>query len=174
MMPQMRIFTFAILLFALVGLFQPVAAQEEAGPELKSLIGRVYEGSLPMNGWEDMGGGHLANSVWFHHFRRADGVQLVMVDWIQPRRAGSQQATFRVTDVLFVPALQENQSIIFDCQGRDRNVTRKIIAVAQVDPQNQSEWWSDIRQAWSVSLDDGRVTPTSPEGVKCINESWGD
>jgi hypothetical protein len=198
MRPRMRFPAFAIMLCACAVLSRTVAAQQgpipddpdfvldlqplekpapatpQPDPALQRLVGRVYEGHLSLDGWEDLGGGLLAQPVWFHHYRRADGVQLVLIDWAQPRRPGAQQATFRVTDVLLTPPLQNGLSLAFNCRQSRRNVTQKIIAVIRADRQHASEWWRDVKLAWSVSLDDGRITPISPAGIECANEGWGE
>ncbi|MEJ2118443.1 MAG: hypothetical protein P8Y36_11360 [Alphaproteobacteria bacterium] len=141
--------------------------------EFKSLVGKVFEGGFPVKGWKDRGGGLLHEPVWYHRYKHEDGRHLVIIDWVLPRREGTQQATFLVTDMLVVPPLQKNQTLAFECVEASKNITRKIIALVRTSQQNNNKWWRDIEQAWSVSLDNGRAKPFSTKGVRCENVGWG-
>ncbi|MDQ2092257.1 hypothetical protein [Marimonas arenosa] len=143
----------------------------ETDPELQRLVGTIVEGAFPLDGWQDMGGGLLEEPVWFSHYRRPDRAQLVLVQWMLPRRSGTQQATFQITDVLVTPALPKDSELAFYCREAQPNVTRKIIAV--VRPDMKQEWWRDVRQAWAVDLGSGRIQTFAPQGIECVNEGWG-
>ena len=137
------------------------------------LIGKVYEGEFPIPGWEDEGGGLLQEPVWYAQYRRADGALLVLSNWAQPIRPGSQHTPFRVVDVLVVPPLAAGHALNFDCRAKPVDVTRKIVAVVRTDPKRQREWWRDVRQAWAISLQTGLFTPIATAGIECRNEGWG-
>ncbi|WP_141700554.1 hypothetical protein [Methyloceanibacter superfactus] len=155
--------SFALLLRAGASVAEPPAPPVPAppvDPALQRLIGTQAEGDFPIKGWEDMGGGLLEDPVWYAQYRRADGAQLVLVQWALPRRPGAKYLTFQITDVLVTPPLRENAALAFFCRAAQPNVTQKILAV--VVPSPDQEWWRDIQQAWAVDLDSGH--PFHPAG----------
>jgi len=138
--------------------------------EFGRLIGTVYEGPLPIDGWDDFGGGLLAEPVWFNQYQRTDGALLVLSLLTLPRRPGSQQATFKVADVLFVTPLESGLELSFFCRSQGYP-DQKFIAVVRSE---RSEFWRDIRQAWRVEMSLGRIAPITPTGIECVNEGWGE
>ena len=139
------------------------------------LVGKVYEGGdLGAEGWEDLGGGLMAEPIWFHYYRRRDGAYLVLANMALPRRPEAVRTRFRIADVLFIPSLEKGQEVSFYCRQAGQDSRRAIVAVIQPDHDNEQEWWKDVRQAWNISLDAGRLGPINPKGIECANEGWGE
>jgi hypothetical protein len=158
---------------------QPAATEVSPAETLKDrLMDKVHEGDevdkeLVTEGWEYRGGGLMIDPVWFEYYHRRDGAYLVLANWALPRRPDAKHTPFRITDVLLIPPLQKGQEVAFDC--RVKGIERKlaIIAVIQPDYENEGEWWKDVRQAWSISLDSGQIAAIDTDGVECVNERWG-
>jgi len=148
---------------------QPPAAAQAQGA-YRRLVGKVYEGALPIGGWKELGGGLLADPIWVDQYQGPDGSSLVLSLLALPRRPGSDQGTFKVVDVLFVPPLESGLELSLICSSAG-NPNQKFIAVVRPEP---NELWRDIRRAWRVEMTSGRVSPAAPTGVQCANESWGE
>jgi len=142
------------------------------------LVGKVYEGDElddepVIEGWEDLGGGLMIEPVWFHYFRRNDDAYLVLANMALPRQLDAVHTPFRIADVLFVPSLEKGQEVAFHCRLKGTKRKLAIVAVIKPDYENEEEWWKDIRQAWTISLDSGRFSTIDTDGVACVNEGWG-
>ena len=137
------------------------------------LVGQVYEGGLDIEGWEDRGGGLIIAPIWFSQYERKDGAYLVLANVAQPLRPGAAQTTFRIADILLIPALAKGQEVSYFCRLAGQDTTRAIVAVIQPDYDNQVEWWRNVRRAWNISLRTGRIASIDAEGIECINEGWG-
>lgn len=137
------------------------------------LVGKVHTGRLDIKGWEGLGGGLMTNSLSWSYYRRPGNTWLVLIETRGRRIPGAAQATFRVSDVLFLQQLGRDQEISFDCRYMGQRQTKRIISVIQPDHSNEREWWRDIRQSWQIAENDGRITPISPSGIECVNEGWG-
>jgi hypothetical protein len=137
------------------------------------LVGKVYEGGLDIQGWEDFGGGLIIEPIWYSQYQHKDGTSLVLANVAQPLRPGAMQTRFRIADILLIPALPKGQEISYFCRVSGQGTTRAIVAVIQPDYDNEVEWWKDVRQAWTISLTSGQVTSIDPKGLECVNEGWG-
>jgi hypothetical protein len=156
------------------------AADVDIAETLKTrLVGKVYEGDelddqLVIEGWEDLGGGLMIEPIWFHYFRRKDDAYLVLANMALPRRhPDAKNLSFRITDVLVVPPLEEGQEVAFYCRVKGSKRKRAIVAVIQPDYEKQEEWWKDLLRAWTISLDSGQLAIIDTAGVECVNEGWG-
>jgi len=142
------------------------------GKQLRAeLIGKTHLGGLAISGWEDLGGGLMGGGLASSHYRRSDGAALVLIEAYTPAPPGATQATFRVRDVLFIPRVGNDETISFYCRQSGGSSAQKTVAVVKVD--FGKEWWTDVRQAWSIEHGSGRITPIGSNGVKCENEGWG-
>ena len=54
-------------------------------------------------------------------------------------------------------------------QGKDE--TLRFIGEAK-GPESK-EWWTEVRRAWEIALDTGKISSTKTKGVRCTNVSWG-
>jgi hypothetical protein len=134
------------------------------------LIGTEYERELIISGWKNQGGGHMGGSVWYDFYTRQDNSYFVLINWALPRKPNSQLGHFRVTDTLVIPPIAKNHTLAFDCKPPQTNVSIKIFAVVRLD---RREWWREVRQAWKVELDTGKISPFPTKGVACLNEGYG-
>jgi len=141
---------------------------------LKSrLVGHVYEGNLEIEGWEDRGGGLIIAPIWYSQYEREDGAHLVLANVAQPLRPRAMQTTFHIADILLIPALAKGQEVSYFCRLAGQGTTQAIIAIIQPNRDYEEEWWKDVRRAWNISLQSGRIAPIDPDGIECINEGWG-
>jgi hypothetical protein len=136
-------------------------------------IGTTHEGDLKIPGWEDRGGGQLNGPIWYSLFRRPDGAFRAIINRSLGYLRGSKYMTFRVTDVLTTIPYPEEMDFLFVCQSPRAAKPGAVIAVVRIDMKNEKEWWTDIRRAWTVSIDTGRSSETDTRGVRCLNEGWG-
>ena len=137
------------------------------------LVGQVYEGGLDLEGWEDLGGGLIAEPVWFQYYQRADGAYLVLANLAQPRASEEENLPFRIADLVLIPPLEEGQELAFECRAAGGGRGRVVIAVVRPDHAHEAEWWRDVAMAWEISRQSGRLKPVAPKGIECVNESWG-
>jgi hypothetical protein len=157
--------------------YTPVAAQKGDPPaQLQAnsyahLIGIEYEGGLDIPGWKDQGGGLMAESVWYHFYKRQDDAYLVLMSWSLPRKPNSPHTPFRVTDVLLIPPIAKDHTLTFFCEPPRTNVFEKIFSVVRLDLRRK--WWRDVRKAWKVDLGTGTISPVPTKGIGCLNEGFG-
>jgi hypothetical protein len=154
-----------------VALVANLTMAPRAHAEFENLIGKVFEGALPVEGWDNMGGGLLAGSVWFTQYRRSDGAFLVLSLLALPPRPNSQQTPFKVADVLYVPPLEPGYDLSTLCRPIQGSQSQKFIAVVRLE---DSEIMRDVRQVWTVDVSSGRIVPVMPVNVECFNEGWGE
>jgi hypothetical protein len=154
-----------VFVCAFVALLVTLAQQARA-----DFIGMEYETAPEISGWQDYGGGLLEEPVWYHFYKRQDNAYFLLINWKLPRKLNSQHVPFRVIDTLLIPPIAKNHTITFDCKPPQTNVFIKIFAVVRMDRQ---EWWRDVRQAWKVELDTGKISPFPTKGVACLNEGYG-
>ena len=75
-----------------------------------------------------------------------------------------------MADALIVPPPQTGVQFTISCvQGKDE--TLRFIGEAK-GPESK-EWWTEVRRAWEIALDTGKITSTKTKGVRCTNVSWG-
>jgi hypothetical protein len=150
---------------------QPAKPRQIQGNDFDRLIGTEYEGRLTIPGWQDLGGAWLAGPVWHHYYTRDDNAFLIEIDWGMPRKPGARKATFLVTDMLFIPPLEKDLFVTFQCVPARKNVFESVFAV--VRPESDKEWWHDVRKAWTVDLTTGKISPIPTKGIACFNEAYG-
>ena len=161
----------ALALAALLAISQSTLADpHQTQGRVSGLIGTIYQGALAVEGWEDFGGGLLADPVWYSQYQLGDGASLVLSLLALPRSPGSQQATFQVADVLFVPPLESGLELSFVCRSAPANPAQKVIAVARPE---RAEWWHDIRQAWSVQIELGADSASGRNGYRMHQRRLG-
>jgi len=156
-----------------MGLCAGALLASSAGAQDADLVGRTHEGDLKIPGWEDRGGGQLVDSVWYSVFRRSDGAFRVVINRSLGYRPGSQFMSFRVTDVVATDPYPQEIDILFVCKSSRVAKPGTLIAAVRIDIKDEKEWWTDVRRAWTISVQTGRLTETETRGVQCLNEAWG-
>jgi hypothetical protein len=167
------------LLAAVLALVPRVAGAEPKAPSeaqsadaafAASFIGRDYDGDLDIEGWEDLGGGLIAAPIFIHEYQRDDGTFLVLTSRQLVKESKDTPGNYEVEDALIVPPPQTGVSFTISCvQGKDE--TLRFIGEAK--GSEDKEWWTEVRRAWEVALDTGKITSTKTKGVRCTNVSWG-
>ncbi len=150
--------------------------QAENVPAFGRLIGKTYTGELRIARWKDFGGGLLGDGYWYQLYRRSNGgsqqsngAYLMLVNREMPRRAGSDYATFLVTDAVLTAGYGNDITLSVDCEPVRRGGINRIIAAARID--RNAEWSSDVIEAWSIQSS-GKAMKRSTTGVRCHNEMW--
>ncbi|HUC03531.1 MAG: hypothetical protein WBF49_13670 [Methyloceanibacter sp.] len=161
---------------ALVPLFaraEPKAPSEEENADAAfaaSYIGKNYDGDLDIEGWDDLGGGLIAAPIFIHQYQREDGTYLVITSRQLAKESKDTPANYEVVDALIVPPPQAGVEFTISCvQGKDE--TLRFIGEAK-GPESK-EWWTEVRRAWEIALDTGKISSTKTKGVRCTNVSWG-
>lgn len=156
---------------------EPQAAPQASGEDAamsdedfaKSQIGKTYTGSLTIEGWNGLSGGLVSPPIYVHQFGSDDRAALVVTaKEIAPAAKGAA-ARFEVTDVLLVDKTRKGYGISTTCMKGDDYTLR---FVAEVSGKEASEMWTNVRNAWEIDLETGKIAPTKTRGVKCTNPNW--
>jgi hypothetical protein len=136
----------------------------------KSFIGRNYQGGLEIDGWADLGGGLVLPPIYVYHYQRDDGTFLVLTSREVTPPTRTSPAAYVVADALIVPKPKEGVEFTIACvQGEDETLRFLGLASGKED----KEWWTDVRRAWEVSTETGKIAEAKTRGVRCTNISWG-
>jgi hypothetical protein len=174
---------------------EPEAPAEEENPDaelVESLLGKSYSGDLPIEGWNNLGGGLVAPPIYVHLYRREDGTSLVLTSRLSSR-------TYEVTDALMISKPWKGYTVSIACT-RGKDFTLRFIGDAR-GPEAK-EWWTEVRRAWEIALkpepqpepeagaeakpetkpdtaaeaeaapDPGKIKKANTRGVKCTNPNW--
>jgi hypothetical protein len=148
------------------------AADEKAADALfaQSFVGRTYDDELDIDGWTDLGGGLVAPPIYVHEYEREqDGTFLVLTSMETAKESGDKPASYEVTDALIVSKVQKDAALSVSCvQGDDETLN----FIAEAKGKDDKEWWSDVRRAWEISLETGKIASISPKGIRCNNPGW--
>jgi len=149
---------------------QPSQEQSEDAVFATSFIGKNYDGELEIEGWDDLGGGLVAPPIYVRQYQREDGTYLVLTSRELAKATRDTPANYEVTDALIVPPAQSGVEFTISCvQGEDE--TLRFLGLAK-GPESK-EWWTEVRRAWEIALDSGKISSTKTKGVRCTNISWG-
>ncbi len=189
----------AVALLAVPAFAEPEAPAEEEDPDatlVQSLLGKTYDGELPIEGWTDFGGGLVSPPIYVHLYQREeDGTSLVLTSKLS-------SGTHEVTDALIISKPWKGYAISIACtQGDD--FTLRFIGDAR-GPEDR-EWWTEVRRAWAIELPPkpkakaeteaeaetaskseakaegdaaeaapapGKIAKTDTKGVRCTNPNW--
>jgi len=173
-----RLIALAAFAAALTGIGAHLAAEPQAPTTEQSadstfatsFVGKSYDDELEIEGWDDLGGGLVAAPIFVHQYQREDGTFLVLTSRQVTKETSTAPASFQVVDTLIVPAPQAGVEFSIACvQAPDE--TLKFMGEAKGD--EEQEWWSDVRRAWEISLDTGKISAAKTKGIRCTNVSWG-
>jgi hypothetical protein len=176
-MAYMRVCRF-ILFAALAAAPAPLAAEPQAPTTEQSadvtfgtsFIGKIYDDELEVEGWEDLGGGLVAQPIFVHEYQREDGTFLVLTSRQLAKETNTSPASYEVVDALIVRPPASGVEFTISCvQGLDE--TLRFMGEAKGD--EQQEWWSDVRRAWEIVLETGKIVAAKTKGIRCTNVSWG-
>jgi hypothetical protein len=149
---------------------QPSQEESEDLDFAKSFIGKNYDDELEIEGWNNLGGGLVLPPIFVHHYQREDGTFLVLTSRELSRATATAPANYEVTDALIVPPPPSGVEFTISCvQGQDE--TLRFLGLAK-GPESK-EWWTEVRRAWEIALDSGKISSTKTKGVRCTNMSWG-
>jgi hypothetical protein len=152
---------------------EPKAPSEEQNADAAfaaSFISKTYDGDLDVEGWDDVGGGLVAAPIYIHEYQREDGTFLVLTSRQLAKETKDTLANYEVADALIVAPPQAGVEFTISCvQGQDE--TLRFIGEAK-GPENK-EWWTEVRRAWEIALDTGKISSTKTKGVRCTNVPWG-
>lgn len=168
-----RLLALALLLGAAQAAAEPQAPDEQALDDedfAKSFIGKNYDGDLAIEGWTDLGGGLVSPPIFVHQYQREDGTFLVLTSRQLAKPSGNAPANLAVVDALIVKPPKGGAEFTIACvQGKDEML--RFMGVAKGSPER--EWWTDVRQAWEISVETGEISTVKAKGVRCTNVSWG-
>ena len=173
----------------------PAEPQLPAEPEdpdatlVQSLLGMTYSGDLPIEGWDNFGGGLVAPPIYVHLYQREDGSSLVVTS-----RLSSEK--YVVTDALIISKPWKGYAVSIACMQGD-DFTLRFIGDAR--GPDSAEWWTEVRRAWAIELvpkpqpatetetkaetaetiaepapapQPGKIVKVNTKGVKCTNPNW--
>lgn len=140
---------------------QPVVTDEDFA---KTLIGATYSGSFELEGWTDQGGGLVLPPIYVHHYNRKDGTILV----VTAKETGSS-ANFEITDTLLANKPHKGYTFSTSCMKGDDYTLRFM---GEVSGKDESEWWTNLRKAWEIDIETGKISDAGAKGVKCVNPNW--
>lgn len=156
------------------------AAGEETGTEAapeeapisnedfaKSLIGQTYSGSLDLEGWTNLGGGLVLPPIYVEHFAREDGTVLVLT-----AKSGDEEGSsgnFEIADALTTDKPHKGYTFSTSCMKGDDYTLRYM---GEVSGKDAAEWWTNLRNAWEIDVETGKISSVNARGVKCTNPNW--
>jgi hypothetical protein len=149
---------------------QPSQEESEDATFAKSFIGKNYDEELEIEGWNSLGGGLVLPPIFVNYYQRDDGTFLVLTSRELSRATVTAPANYEVLDALIVPPPPSGVEFTISCvQGEDQ--TLRFLGLAK-GPESK-EWWTEVRRAWEIALDSGKISSTKTKGVRCTNMSWG-
>ncbi|HML93153.1 hypothetical protein [Methyloceanibacter sp.] len=143
------------------GVEQTVVTDEDFA---KTLIGATYSGRFELEGWTDQGGGLVLPPIYVHHYNREDGTILV----VTAKETGSA-ADFEITDTLLANKPHKGYTFSTSCMKGDDYTLRFM---GEAGGKDASEWWTNLRKAWEIDIETGKISDAGVKGVKCVNPNW--
>ncbi|HUW74647.1 MAG TPA: hypothetical protein VMW05_11615 [Methyloceanibacter sp.] len=176
---------------------EPVEEEEKEDADAKlvqSLLGQTYTGELPIEGWNDFGGGLVSPPIYVHLYQREDGTSLVLTSKLSAKK-------YEVTDALLISKPWKGYEISIACMKGD-DFTLRFIGDAR-GPEG-TEWWTEVRRAWEIEIvpkpdpeaeaqsetvteaepkpdpltepkpapQPGKIKEASAKGVRCASPNW--
>lgn len=140
---------------------QPVMTDEDFA---KGLIGQKHAGNFELDGWTDQGGGLVLPPIYVHHYTRKDGTILVVT-----AKETESSPRFEVTDTLLADKPHKGYTFSTSCMKGDDYTLRFM---GEVSGKDESEWWTNLRKAWEIDIETGKISDVGARGVKCVNPNW--
>jgi hypothetical protein len=136
----------------------------------KSFVGKVYDGELEIEDWNDLGGGLVSPPIYIHQYQRDGGTMLVLSSRELSRRTRNSPGTYVVADALIVPKAPKDVEFSMSCVKLP-DETLRFLGLAK--GKEEKEWWTRVRQAWEIDLETGQIASAKTKGVRCTNIGWG-
>lgn len=163
----------ALILLPSLALAEPQAPSGEEIDDAnfgKSFVGKVYDGELQIEDWNDLGGGLVSPPIYIHQYQRDNGTILILTSRELSRRTRNRPGTYVVADALIVPKAPKDVEFSMSCvQPPDE--TLRFLGLAK-GPENK-EWWTRVRRAWEIDLETGQIASAKTKGLRCTNIGWG-
>lgn len=149
--------------------------QPLASPSGGSLYIGLHHPPMP-SGIEDLGGFLVGttdeeNKLGIEYVRDRKGTIILLDHLIY--REGCPNPEYLILDFRRVPPLAPNERLVENCRRGDvsEGGDGRTIAIA-ID--QDSEILNKIRQVWQVDVKTKKLVQTSPVGIQCINEGFGE
>ncbi|MCU0548740.1 MAG: hypothetical protein MUC48_05275 [Leptolyngbya sp. Prado105] len=133
-------------------------------PSSRDYIGITYRSNLPQ-GFQDNGGWVVKGGQYGADIVQHDQTQMLWLGRVLPWQQGGAVPR-KVVDVLEFPILTQSQKIRYAFCRLNGIPDREIFAI--VEPSN-TEFHTNIHQAWRANTKTEKIEPISPEGVTCEN-----
>lgn len=135
----------------------------------KGLIGTTYAGSFDLDGWTNLGGGLVLPPIYVQQYTRDDGRVLVLTAKETEAAGRGAAANFEVTDALMADKPRKGYTFSTACMKGDDYTLRFM---GEVSGKDAAEWWTNLRKAWEIDIETGKISSVNARGVKCTNPNW--
>ncbi|BAQ15513.1 hypothetical protein [Methyloceanibacter caenitepidi] len=133
----------------------------------QTLVGKTYSGSFELDGWTNVGGGLVLPPFYVQHYTRHDGTVLVLTAKSEDEDGSSSD--FEVTDALTADKPHKGYTFSTACiKGEDFTLRY----MGEVSGKDADEWWTNLRNAWEIDVQTGKISSVNTRGVKCTNPNW--
>ena len=133
----------------------------------KSLIGKTYTGSFELDGWTNVGGGLVLPPFYVQHYSREDGTVLVLT--AKSAEEDGSSSDFEITDALTTDKPNKGYTFSTACMKGEDFTLRYM---GEASGKDEAEWWTNLRKAWEIDVETGKISSVNARGVKCTNPNW--
>ena len=142
---------------------EPISDEDFA----KTLIGETYAGSFDVDGWTNVGGGLVLPPIYVQHYARDDGTVLVLT--AKSANEDGSSSDFEITDALVADTPRKGYTFSTACMKGDDYTLRFM---GEASGKDAAEWWTNLRNAWEIDVETGKISSVNTRGVKCTNPNW--
>lgn len=133
----------------------------------KSLVGKTYTGSFELDGWTNVGGGLVLPPFYVQHYSREDGTVLVLT--AKSAEEDGSSSDFEITDALTTDKPHKGYTFSTACMKGEDFTLRYM---GEASGKDGAEWWTNLRKAWEIDVETGKMSSVNARGVKCTNPNW--
>lgn len=133
----------------------------------KSLVGKTYTGSFELDGWTNVGGGLVLPPFYVQHYSREDGTVLVLT--AKSAEEDGSSSDFEITDALTTDKPHKGYTFSTACMKGEDFTLRYM---GEASGKDEAEWWTNLRKAWEIDVETGKMSSVNARGVKCTNPNW--
>jgi hypothetical protein len=133
----------------------------------KTLIGETYAGNFDVDGWTNVGGGLVLPPIYVQHYTRDDGTVLVLT--AKSAKEDGSSSDFEITDALVADKPRKGYTFSTACMKGDDYTLRFM---GEASGKDAAEWWTNLRNAWEIDVETGKISSVNARGVKCTNPNW--
>ncbi|MEM8643636.1 MAG: hypothetical protein AAGF09_01945 [Pseudomonadota bacterium] len=135
----------------------------------KSLIGKTYSGSFDIDGWTSLGGGLVLPPIYVEQYTREDGTVLVLTANETAAAGRGSGASFQVADALITSKPRKGYTFSTACMKGEDYTLRFM---GEASGKDSAGWWTNLRKAWEINVETGKISSIKARGVKCTNPDW--